>query len=267
MQRSGAGESGAMMEHFQNTAIGVVETACSVVCRPLELGLRVFHGTRYFSVLVISLSSALMILMPVLSAMATAILQMIPFAAHPARPAGLFGMADFAKLYATLSCFHFIRLYRRMVNVHSEQHSRFEGPPLPLFRLIPGSSSWWRTRIVLEPVLVLVIASVLQDLFIIQSGLALYLRIAAVALCAKECLTWYAAWQYVRDLLDAQAAGPILARLVENKASSEDLAAVHIASLPSDLSPDLRDRAAATIARAYSPTSYIAQGEANETAY
>jgi hypothetical protein len=265
MERNRAGESGAMMEHFQNTAIGLVETACSIVCRPLELVLRLSHGSRYFSVPVVALSSALMILLPVLGALAAAVIQMIPFAGHPSRPAGLFDMADFAELYAALSCFHFFRIYRRMVHVHTEQHSRFEGPPLFFFRLIPGSGSWWRTRIVLEPCLILITASVLQDLFIIQSSVALYLRIAALALCAKECLTWYGAWQYVRDLLDAQAAGPIMARLVENKASAEDLAAVHIATLPPDLSPELRDKAAVAIARAFSPITYT-KGETHEAA-
>jgi hypothetical protein len=52
--------------------------------------------------------------------------------------------------------------------------------------------------------------------------------------------------------MDARFAGPIIAKLVENRATEEDLATVHLASFPKNLSPDLREAAVSHIARAYS---------------
>jgi len=44
---------------------------------------------------------------------------------------------------------------------------------LVFFQLLPKSSSFWFTRIVLEPAVVLIAATVLGRLFIFQSGLTL----------------------------------------------------------------------------------------------
>jgi hypothetical protein len=240
--------------HLHNSALNIVEAACGVVSRPLELVLRPWHGTRYFPVPIIALSTLMLIVLPAISAMAAGIAAMIPFS-HPARPVGIFDIMSFAKLYFLLSAIHCFRLYRRMVHMHLEDHSNFEGPALPFFQLIPWSRSFWLTRIVLEPAFVLLTAIVLQDLFIIQSGLAIYLQLAAVALAMKNFVSWYRAWEYLRDLLDARNAGPILASLVENKATDEELASINLASFPKDVSPEIRTQAAITIARAYSPTT------------
>jgi hypothetical protein len=238
--------------HLHNSALNIVEAACGVVSRPLELVLRPWHGTRYFPVPIIALSTLMMIVLPLISAMMTGIAAMIPFS-HPARPIGMFDITSFAKLYFLLSAIHGFRLYRRMVHMHLEDHSNFEGPALPFFQLIPWSRSFWLTRIVFEPAFVLLTAIVLQDLFIIQSGLATYLQLAAIALAMKNFVSWYRAWEYLRDLLDARNAGPILASLIENKATDEDLASINLASFPKDVPPEIRTQAAITIARAYSP--------------
>jgi hypothetical protein len=94
---------------------------------------------------------------------------------------------------------------------------------------------------------------VLKDFFIIQSGLATYLRLAAIALAMKNFVSWYRAWEYLRDLLDARNAAPILAKLVENDATEEELSTIHLASFPKDVPEAIRAQAAASIARAYSP--------------
>jgi hypothetical protein len=100
---------------------------------------------------------------------------------------------------------------------------------------------------------VLVLATVLEDLLIIQSGLALFLRLSALALLMKNFVSWYRSWEYLRDLMDARNAGPILAKLVEDRATDDDLAAINLASFPKDVAPEIRTQAATSIARAYSP--------------
>jgi hypothetical protein len=247
-----AGESAGLdINKLQYTAMNVVENYCSVISRPVELIIRPFHGTRYFPVPVIFFSTAMMIALPILSVLTTTAVSMIPFT-HFTPPMGLFGIGSLAKLYFLLSFAHGIRIYRRMIHMELEECSEFEGPPLPFFRLLPKSDSFWFTRIVLEPAFVLVTAMVLEHIYIIQSGLATYLEFAAFCLAMKSFIDWYKAWEFLRILIDMRFAGPIIARLAENRATDEDLASIHIASFPKNLAPDIREAAVSHIARAYS---------------
>ena len=255
-----AGESGAMnVSQLQDSAMNLVDALCSILSRPVEMILRPWHGTRYFPVAVIAFSTLLMIMMPVVSALFTSVVSMIPFSsARP--PIGLFGIGSLAKLYFLLSFGHSIRLYRRMIHMELEQNSEFEGPPLPFFQLIPGSSSFWRTRILLEPGLVIILATVLGRIFIFQSDLTLYLQIAGLALAMKNFIGWYRAWEYIRTLMDMRFAGPIIARLAENSATENDLATVHLASFPKNLAPDIRAAAVSHIARTFAADSDTTPG-------
>src|SRR5580658_9981307 len=53
--------------------------------------------------------------------------------------------------------------------------------------------------------------------------------------------------------MDMANTGPILARIVANRASEDDMARVHLASLPKNLSPEIRKATLAHLARAFSP--------------
>jgi hypothetical protein len=139
-----------------------------------------------------------------------------------------------------------------MIYMELEKNSEFEGPPLPFFRLIPGSGSFWFTRIALEPLFVFVGASLLEHLFIIQSGLSAYLHIAALMFAIKSFIAWHKTWEYIRKLLDLQYIGPIIAKLVQNNATQDELASAHLASFPKSISPEMRQAAGMYIARAYS---------------
>jgi len=86
-------------------------------------------------------------------------------------------------------------------------------------------------------------------MFVFQSGLVIFFEISALALAMKNFIGWYRAWEYIRILIDMRFAGPIIARLAENRASDEDLAAVHLASFPKDIPDDIRRAAASHIAR------------------
>jgi hypothetical protein len=254
---------------LQNMAINVVEGFCSVISMPVELILRPWYGTRYFPVPVFFFSAVLMILLPAFSAVATGVTQMIPFA-HFRPPAGLFGIGALARLFFLLSFLHGIRLYRRMIRMELEDHSQFEGPPLPFIHLIPGSGSFWLTRIAIEPAFLFIAATLLGNFYIVTPGLAAYLHFAALTLAMKNFVSWYRAWEFLRDALDMRNAGPLVARLLDNTATEADLARIHLASFPKNLAPDIRQAAAAHIARVYSPgivnpEPTASQGETNAT--
>ena len=246
-----AGESGAFnSNNMQQTAMNVVGTFCGILSRPVDLILRPFHGTRYFTLPEIFFSNLMMIFLPVFSMAARTAVSMIPLV-HISMPVGLFDIASFAKLYFLLSFIHGIRIYYLMLHPEKEICSEFEGGALPFFHLIPGGGSFWFIRITLEPALILIVSTFLTRMNIFSSGLAIYLQIAALALAMKNFIGWYQAWEFLRILLDIRYAGPIIARLSQNCATDEDLATIHLASFPKNLPPDIREAAVSHIARAF----------------
>jgi hypothetical protein len=252
MLRQQAGESGSVnIEQLQNVALNVMDGVCSIVTRPLDLILRPQFGTRYFSPPAVFFSTILMVVLPALSAVTHGIEQMIPgHGLHP--PVGLFGLGSLSKLYFLLSFIHGIRLWTRMLHPERELISDFEGPPLPFFQLFPKSDSFWITRILWEPVFVLVAATILGRVFVFQYGLTLYCQIAALMLSMKSFLTWFRGWEYLRILLDMKFTGPIIAKMLENRATTEEMAAIHLAGFPTGLSPEMRRAALTHIARVVS---------------
>lgn len=239
------------VEHLQNNAMEFVHALCSVVSQPIEVLLRPQYGTRYFPAPITFFSAAMMIVLPAILSMFANFMSAIPLLNFP-RPVGMFGLADYAQVYFLICAVHGVRLWRRMLNPGSELHSEYEGPALPFFQILPKGKSFWFVRVILEPALVLVLSIVLADLYIAQSNLSLYLKLAALALFAKNFISWFRAWEYIRRLLDMRNAAPAIAKLVDDEATDEDLAPIHLASFPKNIDPDIRQAAAKQIARAYS---------------
>jgi hypothetical protein len=258
-------KSSMNIDALQETAINAVELFCGIISRPVELVLRPWHGTRYFQPTVIFCSTMLMILIPAFSTALTGIGSMIPFTRF-VPPPGMFGMGSFATLYFALSFLHGIRIYRRMVHMELEEQSEYEGGPLPFIHLIPGAKSFWLTRILIEPALLFIAATLLQDIYVIQSGLSSYLHFAALTLAMKGFVGWYRSWEFLRKILDARNAGPIIAKLIDDQATQDDLARIHLASFPRDIEPEVRQTVANFIARAFSTTTdnSNAKGESHD---
>jgi hypothetical protein len=251
MNRSQAGNPGiSNIDQLQDVAMNVVENFCGIIAMPVEIIIRPRYGTRYYPVPVTFFSCLMMIALPAFSAMATGVVRMIPFT-HVQAPAGLFSIGSLSKAFFVLLFIHGIRLYRRMIHMELEQNSEYEGPPLPFFYLIPGTRSFWRTRILIEPAVVYLATTALGHLLIFQSGLVAYLHVAALMLAMKSFVAWFRHWEYLRRLMDARFAGPIIAKLVENRATEEDLASVHLASFPKNLAPEMREAAVSHIARTF----------------
>jgi hypothetical protein len=204
------------------------------------------EGIEYYPPGVVFLSTLLMLFLPLFSMG----ISMIPFiGGHP--PPGLFDLGSLSKLFFLLSFVHGIRIYRLMAHPEREEFSWYEGPPLFFIKLIPGSKSFWVTRLVIEPVFVFVTASVLGGLFIFQSGLVTFLHVSAIALAFKQFTVWYRTWEMLRDILDSRNAAPLFSKVVENTATDEDRSVIYLASLQRNASPDLKKSAAEQVATAY----------------
>jgi hypothetical protein len=238
-------------DQLQDYAMGIIHTVCGSFSRPIEMMfLRPRHGTRYFNIAQITLSTLGMLLLPAFAGAADTAKNLVPFM-HATPPPGFFDIGSFSRLFFLASLAHSFRLYRRMIKPETELHSQFEGPPLPFFHLLPKGRSFWFTRIVLEPLFVYIAAGILANFLIITPGLCLFLHFSALCLAIKEFVDWYANWIFIRNLLDSRNAGPLISKLVEDTATQEDLAPIHLASFPKAISPELRQEAAEYIARTY----------------
>jgi len=96
-----------------------------------------------------------------------------------------------------------------------------------------------------------VTASLLQTMYVIQSSLATYLHCAALMLVIRNFIYWYRVWEMIRIWTDLTVVGPIIVKFAGGTATEDDLAPIHLASLPTNLSPDMRQAAVAHIARAF----------------
>ena len=142
--------------------------------------------------------------------------------------------------------------------MEKEINSLFEGPPLPFFALLPKGDSFWFTRIVLEPCFVFLLATVLEHIFILQSGLATYLQISAVMLFFKSWIAWFRAWQVVRMNLDLRISSAALGDLLGDNVTEETLAPQNVASFP-EQDPQARQAEIEEKVRLYSAKNYNAE--------
>jgi hypothetical protein len=258
---SGSGETG--IDQMQNTAINLVDILCSIIAEPIEILLRPWYGSRYLSVPVKVLAMAMMVLLPAIAALFSGTLFRIPFINIPP-PRGMFDLGAFAKVYFLVSFAHGFRVWRRMMHPELEIHSQFEGPALPFFALLWKGTSFWVTRILWEPLFVVLASIALEDLFIIQHPLGLYLRFAAFALMVKSFISWYGFWEFTRIQMDIQNTAPALAEMMSNKSSPEN-SEPHYASLPRNIDPEIRRAAASRIARMFTPQKPQPKPEEGET--
>jgi hypothetical protein len=243
------GQQPTTIDQFQDTMINVVYNFASIFTTPVEMALRPQYGSRYFSPITMFLSAVMMMLLPLFSALADGIGRMLPFARFNGA-VGLFDIGTLSKLFFLGSFIHGIRIWRRMIHMEREENSMYEGPPLFIFRLLPFS--FWTTRIIVEPVFLFVLSIVLPNFFILQPSGAHYLAFAALMLFMKQYVAWYMRWQFLRNLMDMRNAGPIISKIVDNQATDDDLATMHLASTK-NLPEDLRRDFTSHIARVFSP--------------
>ena len=263
MNPNQAGRSGPLdINNLEDAAQNILLFIASIVSKTADTAVRPLFGTRYYSPAVETFAFLLLIVVASVHSMAVEMTHMIPFVGGPPPAAGMLDLWWLVRISLIVQIIQRIRLFRRMINVSRERFSWYEGPPLPLLQFIPGCSSFWRTRSLMEPALVFVVASVLQHLFIFQSSLATFLQVSAVALFVKQSLHWYMSWQVMRDAIDAANAAPLMSAFIEGRATDEEMAPIHLASFPKDTTPEIRRVAAIKVARAYGQSTTL--GENND---
>lgn len=81
----------ANINQFQDTMMNVVYNVCSIVTLPVEMALRPQYGSRYFPPVILFFSAVMMMVLPVLSEMASGFSRMLPFGGFQME-SGMFGM-------------------------------------------------------------------------------------------------------------------------------------------------------------------------------
>jgi hypothetical protein len=258
------------VEHLQNNAMEFVYAASSIVAQPVEILIRPWYGTRYYEIPILFFSAGMMMLLPAIKSLFTNVMQMIPFLQVP-HPVGMFGLDDYARLYFLASAVQGVRLWRRVIHPSRERHSRFEGPALPFFAFLPKGTEFFWTRLLWEPTFVLLASVVLQDLFIAQPSLAIYLRIAAFALFMKNFVVWFRSYEVIRDGLDAGAGGEAFNEQLASVRKEKGAEQFYVAGRARNLNPTVRGAFAQQIARTDSTANSNAQIQqkenTNETAH
>jgi hypothetical protein len=238
------------INQLQDFAINFVYNACSIVTMPVEMALRPQYGSRYFPPVIQFFSTGLMIMLPFFFGFAQFVGHMIPFAQFRG-PIGLIGIGGISRLFFLGMFAHGFRIWRRMLHMEREENSLYEGPPLSFFGRLPFS--FWVIRIVVEPAFVFTLSVILPNFFILEPSAAHFFALSALMLAMKQYVAWYMQWQFLRGLLDNRHAGPIIAKIIEGRATQEELARVHLASFPKNLPDDIRRAAAVHIAQVFSP--------------
>jgi hypothetical protein len=223
---------------IQNSGMNIMELLCEAFSQPVAIIIRPFYGTRYYSVISTFIAMVMMLFLPAFLTVTQSIAHMIPFANVP-MPRGMFSLGDFAELYYTLALIHGVRLWRRMMHPDCEDYSEYEGPALPIFHYLLKSGNFYFVRVVWEPAAVLIAAIVLQDMFIIQAPLALYLKFAALCMAMRSFIAWFRRWEVERTIRDNTWAGQVISKIADGTASQSEREQVLIASIPKASVPNV----------------------------
>ena len=227
----------------------------NTVTLPIEQILRPFYGSMYFPPSVHLFSALLMLALPMIASMFSSVPALF-LAAHLHQPQALFTIGSFSKLFFLLLFIHVGRTAWLRFDLSREEHSEFEGPALLPIRLLPWGNSFWVCRILVEPLVVAALALFMRRIMVFDALLSNYLLIASLCLMMKQYLAWHGAWAFLRRTLDAKYAGPIIATLLDDKASSKDLEKIHLVSFPKNTPPDLRRAAVEHLVRVVSQSDY-----------
>jgi hypothetical protein len=165
MSQNQAGSSSPLnINNLQDAAQNLLLFLASIVSKTADMIVRPFFGTRYYAPAVDAFAFLLLLIVASVHTAAVEMTHMIPFVTGPPPPQGMFDLWWLVRISFLAQIIHRIRLFRRMMDVSREKFSWYEGPALPILKLIPGNKSFWRSRILIEPAIVFAAASVLQHL-------------------------------------------------------------------------------------------------------
>ena len=198
------------MQNQQPISIqGMVDTVfnfCSIVAMPVEMQLHPFHGTRFYSPLVILMSTVMMLIVPTF----------FSFGDND----GLIGIGLIQRTFFVALVAHGVRKFRLMLHPEREKNSYLANDHWFFFNWLP-KASFWRVRIVYEPLFVVASSITLRNLFLITGGAGNFLIVSAVFLALKNYTHWYMQWEFLRGPEDIKSAGPIMAERIERQSTPE----------------------------------------------
>lgn len=218
----------------------------AIIAMPIELAMRPRFGTMYFH--------------PVTAALGCLLMQLITafgLAAQPAARAAAgghsapIGMGVVYLLFCVACLVHTPRLWRRAMHMELEEDAEDEGPALPFFRLLP-MAGWGMTRIVYEPLSIVLAGIVGYALGLIEPFVLAYLLLVSAALAWKNAIRWYEVWRVIREILNNQSRGRTLQTFVKGKASPATVGPFVLAAAAA-ASPALRRTIATSIAPGLTP--------------
>jgi hypothetical protein len=203
-----SGQQPLNVDSWHNRYINRVFNFCSIVTMPVEMALRPFSGTRYYPPLVIFMSAVMMLIVPVF------------FTFLFGGDDGLIGLSAFTKFFFAGLMTNGIRKLRLMIHPQREKNSNWANEHLFFFNWLP-KPTFWRIRIVYEPLFVVAVSVMLQNFFILTQGAGNFLITSAVFLAMKNYTHWYMEWEQIRTSKDTAAWGPALADFVSTQPDTE----------------------------------------------
>jgi len=115
---------------------------------------------------------------------------------------GLIGMGIFYLILMAFTWRYYFHVIYVIMHPDKEALSREDGDSLPFLRKLPKGDKWAMVRFIYEPAFLVAVAGVLTVLHVITPLVGGYLVLGAVALMVKAAFVYYAAWEYLRDILD-----------------------------------------------------------------
>jgi hypothetical protein len=208
------------IDQWQTQYINITFNICSIVTMPVECGLYLEHGTRYFPPVVQFMCMGFVLVFAAFSGIASAMASMLPSFRNGAA-FGFISMMTFVKLFYGALVYHGWRKWKLMWHMEREENSYYSGKPLPIFGWIP-KTTFWRRTIVYEPALVLILSRLLPSLYVVDNAVGTFLFFSGICLAMKQYLRWYMEWTVLRDLADGQSAGAKLASIANSKAANDE---------------------------------------------
>ena len=251
-QRPGALNYNQMVDSGAN----LIRVFLSTFTMPVEYISRPFFGSQYFPQTASFFSAIVMLALPPIAGAATKVPLIFIAARMEPPPQAVFTLGSLSKLFFLLLFIHGFRTAWLKWDLSREEHSEFEGPALWPISLLEGENTFWICRIIAEPLAVVALALFMRRIMVFDGALSNFLIFASLCLAMKQYLTWHGAWAFMRRTLDAKYAGPIIAKLLDDKASSKDLQKLHLVSFPKNTPPDLRRAAVEHLVRVVSQSDY-----------
>lgn len=203
---------------------------------PLDMLLRPKFGSQYYSWTQATTSLAFYKTALVMSGAGTAAANYLYF--HTSHKWPIYAtLLCMVVLWSILAC-HVFRIYKLVIDPVKEHDSMTDGPPLPIFKLLPHGDNWAWVRMVWEPLAVCATATLMGLLGLVPYLFVPFLWACAFALFMRAAYTYWEGWRYCRELLDQINHAPIIQAIADGAQPPEKLGRTLFSSIPASTPPN-----------------------------